>query len=68
VAPGTLVVVDDCLVATHEFIAEDPDRLWEVHVGLAWQHAVAMRLIEPLPGDVCSDCNLCLGRYTGLVL
>ena len=38
--------------------------IYQLHVSLAWQHAVASGWIEPLPGDVCGDCELCLGRYT----
>ena len=66
-ARGALVVVDDCSADVAALVAalDDPaPPIYQLHVSLAWQHAVASGWIEPLPGDVCGDCELCLGRYT----
>jgi len=37
------------------------------HVSLAWRHAVAIGIIDPLPGDTGTGAQMCLGRYRGAV-
>jgi predicted O-methyltransferase YrrM len=63
--PGALVVVDDCSTNMHrrEDGSDPADAVFEYHVSLAFQHAVALGIVEPLKGDVCGDANVCLGRY-----
>ena len=64
--PGSIVIVDDC--STDLYNRADGKLLAEVdsykfHVGLAFRHAVAMGIVEPLCGDVNGDVSLCVGRY-----
>ena len=33
---------------------------------MAWRHLVALGVVEPLQGDVCGDCDLCIGKYKGV--
>ena len=63
--PSALIIVDDC---STDFYSRDDGKIlsdhnmWEFHVSLAFRHAVASKIIEPLPADVCGDCDLCVGR------
>ncbi|GMI24243.1 hypothetical protein TrCOL_g8517 [Triparma columacea] len=64
--PGSIVIVDDC--STDLYNRADGQLLTECdkykfHVGLAFRHAVAMGIVEPLSGDVNGDASFCVGRY-----
>ena len=64
--PGALVLVDDCSTSPHSprGSGSRPDLgVYELHVSLAFGHAVALGVLEPLRGDVCGDADLCLARY-----
>ena len=65
---GTTVIVDDCTTNVFEMKGVQRNKnladfnVYEMHVSLAWRHAVALKIIEPLQGDVCGDCDLCIGK------
>tara|TARA_B110000971_G_C19681353_1_gene351239 strand:+ start:193 stop:450 length:258 start_codon:yes stop_codon:yes gene_type:complete len=66
-----LGAVDDCTTNIFErkgsagkFLGDF--NIYELHVGMAWRHLVALGVVEPLQGDVCGDCDLCIGKYKGV--
>jgi len=64
--PGAIIVVDDCSTdlynrADNLILAEH--NVYEFQVSMAWRHAVAIGIVEPMGGDVNGDADLCVGRY-----